>query len=327
MSPDHDADADADADADKKKSYNEQVSHRFRFSVIITLVTFFAELIGGYLTNSLALLADSAHVFMDVFALLLSWGAIYLSSKQSKRWNTYGFHRAEVFASLINGTTLLFISWEIISESYQRFLHPETVKSLPMLVIAVAGLIVNIIVAMRIKDYSHNDLNIKSAYLHVIGDAIASVGVIISGVVMYYTDWFALDAIMSFGIGVIIVAGSLRILKESLRILLEGVPKGVDVHDVATAMAEISGVESVHKLHIWSICSNISALSAHVNTKTDESVEKQKVLSAINQMLTDKFHITHTTLQFECSECEASSIIEPLEHTERNGDAHGHHHH
>ena len=307
------------------ESYDEKVSRRFRFSVIITLIIFFAELIGGYISNSLALLSDSAHVFMDVFALGLSWVAIYISTKPSTKWNTYGFHRAEVFASIINGTTLLFISIGIFIEAYHRFINPEPVKSLQMLGIATIGLVVNVIVALKIRDFSHEDLNIKSAYFHVIGDAIASVGVIISGIVMYYTNYYMLDSIMSFIIGAIIVAGSLRILKESGRILLEGVPRGIDVQAVADEMAAVEGVESVHRLHIWSICSNISALSAHVNTLTDDSAGRQRILKEINERLVKKFHICHSTLQFECIECDTSDIIQPIKHQER-GDSHSHHH-
>jgi cobalt-zinc-cadmium efflux system protein len=194
-----------------------------------------------------------------------------------------------------------------------------------MLIVATVGFAVNVIVALKIKDFSHEDLNIKSAYFHVIGDAIASVGVIISGIVMYYTDFYMLDAIMSFIIGTIIVAGSLRILKESGRILLEGVPRGIDVHAVADEMTAVEGVESVHRLHIWSICSNISALSAHVYTLTDDSAGRQRILKEINERLVDKFHICHSTLQFECVECGTSDIIQQIKHQQR-GNGHTHHH-
>jgi cobalt-zinc-cadmium efflux system protein len=264
---------------------------------------------------------------MDVFALLLSWFAIYLAARPTTKWNTYGFHRAEVFASVINGITLLFISIGIFREAYARLLNPEEVKSLEMLLVAIIGLIVNIIVALKIKDYSHEDLNIKSAYFHVIGDAIASVGVIISGVVMHFTNYYILDPIISFFIGAIIIFGSLRILKESGHILLEGVPRGIDVHKVADEIAAIDGVESVHKLHIWSICSNISALSAHIAAETDEPDRRRTILKAINERLADKFHIHHTTLQFECISCANPDIIERIEHRERKGNRHGHHHH
>lgn len=315
-------------DSSQGKSYDEKISNRFKFSVVITLIIFFAELIGGYLTNSLALLSDSAHVFMDVFALLLSWIAIYLAGKPSTKLNTYGFHRAEVFASVINGVTLLFISGGIFYEAYLRLLSPEPVKSLQMLLVAVTGLVVNIIVAMKIKDFSHDDLNIKSAYLHVIGDAIASVGVIISGIVMHFTGYYLLDPIMSFFIGIIIISGSVRILIESARILFEGVPRGIDVQEVADAIVAIDGVESVHKVHIWSICSNVSALSAHVFANTEERLERQRILADINDILNHKFHIQHTTLQFECVSCTAPEIIQQIKHKERKG-GHGHsgHHH
>jgi cobalt-zinc-cadmium efflux system protein len=310
------------------KTYDEQVSRRFRFSVIITSLIFFAELVGGYLTNSLALLSDSAHVFMDVFALFLSWLAIYLSTKPSTKWNTYGFHRAEVFVSVINGTTLLFISFGIFIEAYERFLNPEEVKSLAMLLVAVIGFAVNVIVALKIRDFSHDDLNIKSAYFHVIGDAIASLGVIISGIIMHYTGFYKLDAIMSFFIATIVISGSLRILKESVHILLEGVPRGIDVNKVAEDMSKVEGVKSVHKLHIWSICSNISALSAHIDTSTDDKAERQRILKEINERLVNKFHICHSTLQFECVDCMAPDVVQSIKHRERknNHTRHGHHH-
>jgi len=264
---------------------------------------------------------------MDIFALLLSWFAIHLSSKPSTKWNTYGFHRAEVLASVINGVTLLIISVGIFREAYHRLLAPQPVMSIPMLIVAVIGLVVNIIVALRLRDYSHDDLNIKSVYFHVIGDTVSSVGVIISGVVMHYTGLYMLDPIMSFFIGAIIVWGAWHILKESARILLEGVPFGIDVEEVAKEISLVEGVASVHKVHIWSICSNISALSAHISAIKDDVETKRTILREINERLTEKFHINHTTLQFDCFDCSAPDIIQHIKHQERKSEhSHQHHH-
>ena len=304
------------------------ITRGFIFAIILTSVTLLAEAIGGWWTNSLALLSDAAHVFMDLFALVLSLMAIYLANRPADDERTYGWHRAEVFASLINGTTLLAIAVGILHEAWERFANPEAVKSKEMFIIAVIGLVANLVAATRLHGHAHDDLNVRSAFLHVIGDAIASVGVIIGGIIMLYTGWFVVDAIISGVIALIIGFGSLRIIREAAHILLEGVPRGISVTEIVERMRAVEGVNDVHHVHVWSICSHISALSAHIDIEPEFRLRQGEIIGEIEHMLDHDYHITHSTLQGECSRCVTGPVIQQLKHKKRNSGhcAHDHNH-
>ncbi|MDT8442894.1 MAG: cation diffusion facilitator family transporter [Desulfuromonadales bacterium] len=306
------------------------ITRGFVVAIGLTAVTLIAELIGGFWTNSLALLSDAAHVFMDLFALILSLAAIHLAKFPASDTRTYGWHRAEIFASLINGTTLLLIGFGIMSEAWGRLIHPEAVKSKEMFIIAIIGLVMNLIAAGRLHSHSHDDLNVRSAFLHVLGDAIASVGVIIGGIIMHYTEWFVLDALISMIIVLIIGWGAIRILREAGHILLEGVPAHIDINELVAKMRSIEGINNVHHLHIWSICSHITALSAHIDLAPEFRLRQGEIIGNLEQMLDHDYHITHTTLQGECSACTTGPVIQQLRHRPRksadghNNDYHSH---
>lgn len=304
---------------------DRSIAGRFKYAIILTSVTMVAEVVGGIMTNSLALLSDAAHVFLDLFALLLSLGAIKLASFPSSDTRTYGWHRTEVFASFVNGVTVFIMAVAIFYEGWTRFLRPEEVKTVPMFIIAVIGLVMNVVAASALHEHSHDDLNVHSAFLHVIGDAAASVGVIAGGIIMYFTNWYVLDAIISVAIGAIIFWGSWRVIRESVHILLEGVPRGLTLEQVADDIRGIEGVHNVHHLNLWTICSHILALSAHVDIEPSHKANQASVLRAIEDMLLESFHITHTTLQVECTMCVEAPILKPLRHRPRRG-AHGHPH-
>lgn len=291
---------------------------RLRLSIALTGFIFLAELIGGYLTNSLALMSDALHVFMDVFALTLSFFAIYISELPPTEKRTYGLHRVEVFVSFVNSLTLIIISVFILYKAYWRLLDPKPVESVGMLAVASIGLAVNLIVALWLKHYATSDMNIKSAFLHVIGDAAASVGVIIGAVVIYYTGWYPIDPIMSFFIAFIIIFGAYQILRDSSHILLEGVPKDVDVNSVINDIRASEGVSSVHSLHIWSICHNTYALSAHLDIVPTQRWRMSEIFSEINNRLSENHHIFYTTLQAECSGCNPDDLFRKIAHTDRN---------
>lgn len=309
---------------------DRSISRGFRFAIALTAVTLVAEVVGGYWTNSLALLSDAAHVFMDLFALVLSLAAVRLAGFPATDRRTYGWHRAEIFASLFNGLSLIFITVGILYEAGGRLLHPEAVKSMEMFVIATIGLVMNLVAARFLHGHSHDDLNVRSAFLHVLGDAIASVGVIVGGVVMYFTNWYLLDALISVGISIIIGFGSVRILREAGHILLEGVPRDVDVQEVVSKMRGVRGVSDIHHLHVWSICSHISALSAHIDIEPEYRLAQGEIIGELETMLDHDYHITHTTLQGECSRCVTEPLIPQLKHRPRRSSlcshGHGHHH-
>jgi cobalt-zinc-cadmium efflux system protein len=309
---------------------DKSIAGRFTYAIALTVITLVAEVAGGVWTNSLALLSDAAHVFLDLFALLLSLGAIKLAAFPTSDTRTFGWHRMEVFASFINGASVFLIAVGIFYEAWGRLFQPEVVKSVPMFIIAAVGLAMNLVAAGALHEHSHDDLNVRSAFLHVVGDAAASVGVIAGGLVIYFTRWYVLDAVISIGIGCVIFWGAWRVLRESTHILLEGVPRGLTTAEVAEDIRGVEGVNDVHHLNIWTICSHILALSAHIDVEPDHKPCQAGVLRQIEDILTDKYHITHTTLQAECTMCIASPVLKELRHRPRAGGHHhphaGHHH-
>lgn len=303
---------------------DSSISRRLIIAIVLTAVTLIAEVAGGIWTNSLALLADAAHVFMDLFALTLSLGAIKLASLPASERHTFGFHRSEIFASFINGLTVFMMALGILFEAWQRFFTPEAVKSLPMMVIAVIGLCMNLLAARALHVHAHDDLNVKSAFLHVIGDAAASVGVIVGGVIMFATGWYQLDALISAAIGFLILSGAGRLLRDSIHILMEGTPRGLELAEVAAAIKGVEGVQELHQLNIWTVCSHIRSLSVHVDIDMDKESRRGAIIHAIEHLLAERFHITHTTIQLECVSCENGAMIKELSHQKKSSCDHSH---
>ncbi len=283
-----------------------EVHKNLKIAALLTAVIFVMELLGGILSNSLALLSDSIHVFMDVIALLLAYGAIRISARPSSRSVTFGYHRFEIFAALINGVTIVVVSLFIFYEAYDRLLNPPPVKGIQVVVIATVGLLVNAWAALKL--HGHHELNIKGAYLHVLGDALASVAVIAGAIVIIFTGENIVDPVLSILIGIMLLYGSTKLIFGSARILLEFAPKHVDADKLKDIMMQVEGVKGVHDIHIWSICSNIHAMSAHVLVDRIHVQQTDVLIRKISRMLREKFSILHTTLQFECAECEPMEI-------------------
>lgn len=276
---------------------------RFIWAISLTGLIFLAEVVGGLLTGSLALLSDAAHIFLDVMALGLSYGALRLAARPANMRHTYGFHRFQVLAALVNGATLLVVAFGIFREALERLREPASVLAGPMLAVAVVGLIVNLAVALILRDHDHEDLNVRSAFLHVLGDALSSLGVIAAGVVILFTGWTLADPLASVFIGLIILSGAGRILREAVHILAEGAPKGVSVPAVAAAMRGIPGVSNVHDLHVWTVSPGYVALSAHVVLDNRTLSEAQEVQDSLRETLAQRFGIRHSTIQMECAAC------------------------
>lgn len=280
------------------------VEKRFLLSIGLTLAIFAAELIGGLWTGSLALLSDAAHVIMDAVALLISFVALRLSSRPADDRHSFGYHRLEVIAALANGLTLVLVSIGIWWEAIQRFREPQPVRGLEMLIIAAIGLIANLAVARILHGHDHDagsefarkDLNTRSAFLHVVGDAISSLGVILAAGLIWWSGWLWVDPVMSILIGGMIAFSAYRVLRGSLHILVEGVPEGLSVAEITKTVQQIPGVENIHDLHVWNICSGHVALSAHITT----CAEADRVRRQVSQHLLETYAIEHTTLQVEC---------------------------
>ncbi len=287
----------------EENGHQHRLQGKFRFAILLTIFVLGIEIVGGILSNSLALLSDAAHVFSDSLSLIMSWLAIYLSTRPATSSRTYGYHRTEVFAALINGVSLIAISGWIFYEAVHRFIEPEPVKSKEMLVVAIIGFIANMLIVWLFHGESHKSLNVRSAVLHVIGDALASVGVIVGGVVIYWTSWFIVDPILSCGISLIILIGAGRVTREAVHILLEGSPKHADAQKVAACISAIDSVKDVHDMHIWSLCSNYLVLSTHVAITEDASKSPHELRQEINNELQAQFGIFHTTIQIERAGC------------------------
>ncbi len=276
-------------------------------SLIITGATLLAEVVGGLLTGSLALLSDAAHVFLDIFALALSYGAVRLAARAPNGKHSYGFARMKVLAAFVNGATLLLISAEIFRESIARFTNPHSVIAGPMLIVAGVGLAANLLVALVLGGHDHEDLNARSAFLHVVGDALSSVGVIIAGIVIFFTGWTWVDPVASILIGVIILLGSFRVLKEAIHLLNEGAPADAQSDEVAAALATLPGVRSVHDTHVWALDPSFRVLSAHIVLEDQLLSRTAKLMSDAKQLLRERYKVEHTTIQFECADCEQCS--------------------
>ena len=287
----------------------------------ITLLLLLAEVTGGVLSNSLALLSDAGHVLTDAFALGLSLIATRIGKRPSDYRATYGYQRVGLLAAVINGLSLFGISVFIFMESYQRFISPPQINISVMLPIAIGGLIGNIIMIF-VLGHGHHDLNIKSAWLHVLGDTLSSIGVIISGIIVYLTGWAYADPVAGFLIGIIILSGGVRVVKEATSIFLELVPKGFDVEEIAKLIAELPEVMGIHDIHIWSLTHKRVSFSAHIWVHDQKLSELGPLRKKIEDLL-GELKISHILLQFECGECESNGLYCQL-HLEEEEDAHHH---
>lgn len=275
-----------------------------KIAFIITISMMFFEFIGGLLANSVALISDAGHMLTDSIAIVLSLAASIFSAKAPNKRRTYGHHRFEILAALINGASLIIISAYIFYESYKRFLSPPQVKGLMMLSFACLGLAANLVGIYFLKKDQAYGLNIHSAFLHMLGDTLSSIGVIIGGFIIYFTNWRIIDPIIGVLIGGIILKGAIELVIESGDILLESVPKNISLEDVHTCINKINGVVAVHDLHLWSITSQLIALSAHIIIEDQKLSEGTRIINDIKSILKNNFNIAHTTLQLECNNCD-----------------------
>jgi len=299
---------------EENNNHNHGFRHHERkrliLASIITGGVFIVEVVGGIITNSLALLGDAGHMLTHLFALLISLFAMIFASKPPTQRKTYGFYRLEILAALFNGVVLFLITLWIFYESYHRFIDPEEISSGTMFYVAFVGLIANLVCAYILREGEHgHSLNVKSAFLHLLGDIISSIGVIIGAVVIYYTGWFVVDPIISIMLCVMILIWSYKLIMESVDILLEATPKEINIDDVISQLKQIEGVEGAHDIHIWTITSGMYAMSVHIDTNDMLISETTNVSKKINQMLSEKFRIGHTVIQYGC-ECAVNDSEE-----------------
>ena len=288
------------------KSDNRTYSSTQRSLLIvlsITAVVMIAEIIGGILSNSLALLSDAGHMLTDILALGLTIVAMKFAQKPPTASKTFGFYRLEILAAFFNGILLLVISFYIFYEAYHRLVHPEEIKGLFMLVVAAIGLLANGLGIVILKKSALRNLNVKSAFFHMVGDTISSVGVIVGGLVILYTGWYIVDSLIGIFIGMLILRGAYSLVRESIDIFLEATPKDINVEKMLDDLHKIEGVKEVHHLHLWTITSGIYAMSAHVLIKDLLVSRSAQILRQIETLLQGKYCMEHTTIQFESESC------------------------
>lgn len=281
-------------------AYCSMEQHRLIFSMVVTGLTMLLEIAGGIWSNSLALLSDAGHMFSHLFALGVSYCAILLACRPPTEAQSFGFYRAEILAAFANGISLLVIVAWILYESWERLQNPAMISGLHMFIIAVIGLIVNVITALLLKDASHHDINIRGAFIHVLGDLGSSVGVVLAAIAIWWTGWKAIDPIVSALIALVILYWSIGLLWDAIRILLQSTPKHLSHEKIAAALeVGIPEIRGVHHIHVWELTSKMYVMTAHVEVDDMPLSSTEEIRSRALDLLAHDFAITHANLEFE----------------------------
>lgn len=293
----------------------------------ITLTFCLIEAFIGYRANSLALMSDAGHNLADALALALSAYAIWVAKKPADSKRTFGYHRAGILAALVNATGLVLMAIVIFYEAIIRLRAPEQVQSGPMIWVALVAILLNTAIAWWFHAAAKNDLNIRSAYLHMLGDAAASMGVVIAGVIIMFTGAYIADPIVSIIFALLVLWSSWGILHESIQILLEAAPVGMDLAEVKNAIVNVQGVLNVHDLHVWTVSSGLIAASCHITIIEQMVSTSQKIVHEVNEMLEHEFHIGHSIVQVETDNCGGHDHQTHSNHNQHYHEHHNEHHH
>jgi cobalt-zinc-cadmium efflux system protein len=281
---------------------------RLAISLGITLAFVLVEILYGILSNSLALLTDAAHNFTDVLALGLSWWALRLATNPSHARRTFGYHRAGIMVALLNSTSLVIIALGIFIEAYKRFVDPPEVNAGIMIPVAVLAVAVNIVTALLVRRGSEHDLNMRSAFQHLMGDVLSTIGAVIAGIIILFTGLNWIDPLVSIFIGFLILWNAWGIVRESIEILMEATPADIDVDVLLKDIQEVEGVRGVHDLHIWSINHSMRTLSAHILTEDIPISQGARIQVVLTELLAEKYRVAHATLQLECEGCSPPDL-------------------
>lgn len=298
------------------------VGSKLKFGILLSAIILAAELIGGFASNSLALLSDAGHVFTDMVALTLSWYAVRQAQRPPSHKMTFGYHRIGVLIAIVNALMIFGIGYFIFSEAYHRFTEPPNVNSGLMVLVAAVGLAANLFMASWLRSEQKGNLNVRSAFWHVMGDALASVGVIIGGIIIMLTGLVVVDVVVSVIIGLIILVAAWQIFREGLRVLLEATPKEIDIAKIEASLKGIQGVKGIHHVHVWSISPEIHAMSCHVLIDDCPTSQANRIRQNIEDVLLKLYDLNHATLQMECSQCRTNDFFCQL----TAGAEEGHHH-
>lgn len=295
----------------------QRTGARLAMALLLTLGFVIIEALAGVLANSLALFTDAAHNLTDVIALGLSLFAVRLTNQPSNSQKTYGYHRAGILAALVNSTTLVLIALGVFYEAYRRLLSPPVVKSQVLIIVGLAAVAVNLVTALMVRRGSASDLNLRSVFLHLMGDVASTIGAVIAGIIIYFTraDW--LDPLVSVLIGFVIIYSAWGILQETIQILLEWTPRDIDMRAMVAELMRVEGVLGVHDLHVWSLTHNLRTMSAHILTEDVSISQGVDIQRRVNEVVAQRYHIAHATLQLECIGCEPDGL-----YCDMQGDVH-----
>jgi cobalt-zinc-cadmium efflux system protein len=283
-------------------------TRRLGLSIFITLAFVLGEAIAGYFSHSLALLSDAGHNFSDALALIFSWYGIWIATKPSTSQRTFGYHRVGILAALVNALSLVLIALLIFWEAASRLRHPEPVHSTPMIVVALVAIAMNTVISLWLRGEAKHDMNVRGAYLHMVGDAISAAGVVVAGVFVAFTGKSIADPVVSILIGILILWSSWGILKESVNVILEAIPKGMNMDALESTINRVNGVLEVHDLHVWTVGSGIIACSCHITVEEQSVRSGENVLRAVAEELEHDFGITHSTIQVEVEGCDPNDM-------------------
>jgi cobalt-zinc-cadmium efflux system protein len=285
-----------------------ETTTRLTWSLVITLAFVIFEAAAGYFANSLALLTDAAHNLTDVIALGLSWFAIRITAQPANPKKTYGYHRAGILVALLNSTTLILISLGIFYEAYKRFMSPPEVQPSILIVVGLIAVVVNLVTVLLVHRGSESDLNLRSAFVHLMGDVLSTIGAVVAGILIYFTGANWLDPFVSVLIGLLILYNAWGILRDAVDILLESTPRDVDMKKMVGDITQLEGVLGVHDLHVWSITQNLRTMSAHILTEDIPVSVGAEIQSRINELVYHRYNIAHATLQLECVDCDPDCL-------------------
>lgn len=309
----------------------KQTTQRLSLSLFLTLAFVILEAAAGIFANSLALLTDAAHNLTDVIALGLTWFAVRITAQPANAQKTYGYHRAGILVALLNSTTLVLISLGIFYEAYRRFMSPPEVQPNILIGVGLIAVVINLGTALLVHRGSQHDLNLRSAFVHLMGDVISTVGAVIAGVIIYFTNANWLDPLVSVLIGFLILYNAWGILRDAVDILLESTPRDVDIQSLVKDIAQVDGVLGIHDIHVWSLTQSLRTMSAHILTDDRHISAGTEIQRQINVLLNHRYNIAHTTLQLECVDCFPDSLYCDLNghfHADKNSAApqHAGHH-
>lgn len=291
-----------------EKGKNVALSFRLTASIILNLIITLAEIVGGLLSGSLSLLSDALHNFSDTASLVISLLAVKISARSPDRQRTFGYRRAQIIGALVNLIFLVLVAFYLVMEAIERYFNPQPIQGQVMLIVAVIGLLANLGTAALLYRQSKDSLNIRSAFIHIVGDAFSSIGVVIAGILIIRYQLYVVDTLLTLLISAYILLNSGLLLRQTINILMQGVPEGIDIDRIIAEVRSVEEVQDIHHVHIWQLDESHSSMEAHIVIDQEKMDDMTCIKQAIRDRLASSFNITHSTLEFEFEDCETHQV-------------------